>query len=590
MILLSVAAVAVASCSDDEPTGPEPPDPPILESLSDSVLSPGDTLYLTGSKFSTPATGNRVVFNNNLASAVPFFGTAESLGVVVHRWATSGPMRVTTRGVSSAPKLVTILRGVGEPWVIGGAAQFNFKLRADTGTEEYVLVPHSATTTAGNTGYTVRPDTTSTYPAPPAAVSFAGTTSMELEFEARIWREALEHIRQEAGRAKPLRPSGASPAAPPDTTTFRVLNCRCDENPQCNVAQCSSIDSRNFQEITAALRYSGSSGLVYADINQPTGSFTQADYDAFGAQFDNTIFPTDTMAFGPPTDINGDGRVIILFTPQVNELTADGTAGSGFISGFVLPNDLAPNVYGNTSNGAEIFYSMVPDPNGEFGNVFPKNSVTGIIPATLAHELEHMISFGYRFVTLGSGTNFGFVQALWLEEGMAHIAEDLNNFDSSNLGRVNLYMRDPGNVSLMGSDTLEQRGGIYLFLRYLGDRWGEGIYRRILRSTCVGDVCIRGVTGEDFFVTVADYLATLYLSDRGITSDTKYNYSSFDLQRAFDPLPVTTRNVTGGAFGGDVRNVAGDFYRLTGFQQPASVLRVDGSTSGGLRTIAVRVK
>jgi hypothetical protein len=281
----------------------------------------------------------------------------------------------------------------------------------------------------------------------------------------------------------------------------------------------------------------------------------------------------------------------------VNDLTPDGAATSGFIAGFVLLNDLAPNILpAGTSNGAEIFYSMVPDPNAEYGNAFPKTLVDDVVPGTLAHEFEHMISNGYRFVTLGRGTNPSYIQETWLEEGMAHMAEDLNAMDDQNIRRANLYLAEPylhsllGNADLTSRDTLQQRGGIFLFLRYLSDQLGEGILTTIVRSRNVGIASVESVTGVGFHTSVNDYLAALYLSDRGISTDTKYEYTSFDIQADFANLQVTDRAVQGGVFGGEVRAAAGNFFRVTGASPPGLTIRVSSPEGAGMRVTMTRIK
>jgi hypothetical protein len=547
------------------------------------VLSVGDTLRISGSKFSPNASANRVVFNNPLANPVPFFASAESLAVVVPAWANSGPLRVTTEGVSSNPVSVEIVRGIGDVWVVGLGAELKLP---DTGSEEYALIVHSASTLGGaNYNYDVDPDTTSVFPLRAALPSSSGspsgssseTVTLPLEFEQSIRRQAIEHIESHAGSAPPLKKARAQ-AAPAATVDFWVLRC----------TNCNTSSSGSYVRVSANLRYAGNNVLIYSDESQPPGSFVQADYDAYGVQFDSQIFPTDTTYFGAPTDIDNNDRVIVLFTPRVNDLTPDGTAGQGVITGFFLVNDLALNYFPQTSNGAEIFYAMVPDPNGVWGNSISKSAVQGFIPGTLAHELEHMISYGYRFIVLGNGSNIYLGQETWLEEGMAHIAEDLNGFTTSNANRVSIYyLPDPGNISLMGSDTLGQRGGIFLFLRYLGDQYGNAIFKSMVRTTAKGRGCVQSVTGVGFYTSVAEYLAALYLDDSGLSTDPKYEFTS-DVDLAVLVIAVKARNVSEGEFFGSVRSAAGDFYEMTGIPSPATRFAVTGSSGSVLRIVIIK--
>ncbi|UCG51496.1 MAG: hypothetical protein JSW58_15130 [Candidatus Latescibacterota bacterium] len=596
LLLLAVGLFALSSCSDDDPAEVEVVVPQIT-ALSDSTLSPGDTLVITGKDFATPASQNIAVFNNSLGIVTPFFATGVRMDVVVPANANAGPMHVRSNGVKSNTVDVTIEREIGDVWVMGGGASYEFEVPVATGSEKYLVVAQSATSTGGRFDFQVTPGTSSASPQPDAVAVHQnrGTPTLPLEFEVRAREEAVEYLRKHgSGKKDPFQEPQKQKslhAAPPPTATFLVINCTDPYN-------CSTLQASNFSPVTADLRYEGTRALIYSDVNQPTGSFQQQDYDAFGQQFDNEIYPINTANFGTPTDIDSNGRVVILFTPRVNDLTPDGQAGSGFISGFVLLNDVGPGIFpSGTSNAMEIFYSMVPDPNGEYGNVFPMEGVRGVVPGTLAHEFEHMISNGYRFVVLGTGTDPSYIQQTWLEEGMAHMAEDLNGMDSQNIARASRYLAVPSDNSLLGNaelqpyiDTLEQRGGIYLFLRYLGDQLGEGIYRDIVRSKKKGIASVEGVTDESFHTSMGDFLATLYLSDRGITGDPTYNYSSFDLQNDFGPLTVTGRDAGEGMFAGAVRSAAGDYYVVSGAQPPALQFGVATQTGSLVRIIVVRTE
>jgi hypothetical protein len=510
--------------------------------------------------------------------------------VVVPANANTGPLCVTSKGVKSNTVAVEIERGVGDVWVVGGGTVLDIKIPIATGSEEYLIAAESATSSGARFTFQVAPETTSVYPAPPASPSRGtyGTSDAAIEFEGRVRGEAIDYLKTHGvGKQGVVYKTPA--ASPPATAQFYVLKC----------ATCSITSASSYALVTATLMYEGARGLIYADNNQPTGSFTQVDYDAFGAQFDDAIYPTDTAAFGAPTDIDANSRVIILFTPVVDDLTLDGTATGGFISGFFLVSDLAPDVFpAGTSNGAEIFYAMVPDPNGEYGNAFSKSLVESVVPGTLAHEFEHMISTGYRYVILGGGTNPQYIQQTWLEEGMAHMAEDLNNMDGQNVLRGSLYLEEPYLHSLLGNaelrpysvDTLEQRGGIFLFLRYLGDQLGNQIFRTMVRGPEVGIATVEKVTGTEFYASVADYLAALYLSDRGITADPRYEYTSFDMQTDFDPVLVAPHAVADGAFSGEVRSATGSFYRITGGEPPAVRVRLSSTSSAKIRAVVVRIQ
>jgi hypothetical protein len=596
VLLVLIGVFALSSCGSDGGSTDVQVTVPRITQLSHTVLAPGDTLAIEGSGFASPASSNLVVFNNSLATVPPYSAADTMLHVVVPQNANSGPLHVSSKGVSSNSVDVAIEREVGDVWVMSGGVSYEFTVPVPTGAEEYLIVAEGALAVYGggrSFTFQITPDGTSASVAPrePASIGGNGHVDFATAFEAAVRNEPLDYMRKHPPGRTDIAPCRLASAAP-QTAQFYVLKC----------TGCSTRESSNYEQVTATLEHTGAHALIYADVNQPTGSFGPADYAAFGQRFDNEIYPVDTNAFGEPTDIDQNGKIIILFTPVVNDLTPDGQAPIiGFIGGFVLLNDLGPNCPNwfppGTTNGAEIFYSMVPDPNGEYGNVFPKSMIDDVVPGILAHEFEHMISNGYRFVTLGGGCNAQYVQETWLEEGMAHMAEDLNVMDSQNVRRANLYLAEPQSHSLLGNaelypyiDTLEQRGGIFLFLRYLADRYGEGILKTMVQSQSVGIGTVEMVTGVDFHASINDYLATLYLSGRGIASDPTYEYTSLDIPNDFGGPSVTSRAVSDGAFNGTVRTATGNFFHVTGAWPPALHVRVSSSTSAAVRVVITRIQ
>jgi hypothetical protein len=132
------------------------------------------------------------------------------------------------------------------------------------------------------------------------------------------------------------------------------------------------------------------------------------------------------LAFGAPSDIDGNGVVIILLTPRVNALIGWPDCRSSFVSGFFLAADLAPATRATYNNG-EVFYAMVPDLSGTVSCPHPPSQVRQLIAPTFIHEFQHMISFNQHVLV-----RRGPVEALWLNEAMSHLAEELGgrHYDS----------------------------------------------------------------------------------------------------------------------------------------------------------------
>ncbi len=580
------ATVFFAACSKDDTTQPPPPDPPVVRGVSATIVSPGDTLVITGSNFRSPATANTVTFTNPLGVSKAFAGTANSLSVVVDQDATSGAIQVSHDGGTGAGPLVEVRRNIGDFFVFGGlGAGSVLALPNPTATTRYLVVPHATNPSAPYSeilGYSM--ETGSVTPAAATVVAKRGEAATsptafgpQEAFESWRWEQTRELVERAGVPKRPMVTQAATePAAPQVTRQFYVLR----------TASGNVTNPVNYQRVTAELRYDGAKCLIYTDLDTlATGNFALSDLRAIGQAFDNGIDATNVQYFGDYSDIDGNGKAIILITPVVNRMTPGGSGG--FIAGFFLSIDLysPPTVPSGTTNQAEIFYLLAADPTGFWGNGFPVDFTRETNISTTAHEHEHMISFSHRIFKEGAVT-----QETWLEEGMAHMAEDLNGLDVDNKKRTAIYLGNPGAISLENNyATLAQRGGIYLFLRLMSDRYGEDILKKIVQSRCAGRACVQNVTGRDFYDLFAEFLGAIYVSGRGITADPRFNYTSIDITAYGTLLPAP--RTAGDLVAGDIRRTSGDFYLFSGtLGQESRFTFSDDSGNSRLRHVIVRVQ
>lgn len=583
----ALCALLFAACSEDNgPVDPPPGDPPSVSGVSETFVSPGDTIVISGADFASPASANTVTFANPLAVVKPFGGSTTSLSVVVDKDAASGEFRVAHAGGAATGPALEVQRGIGDYFVYGGLGTGNvLKLPNPTATTQYLVIPHGTSPSLPfneELGYSIDTQTAFPIAAPAAsadAVRAAEATGVGLHeaFEAWRWEQTRELVERVGVPPRPTQAPAPADAAQQQTRQFYVLKTTTG----------SVVNPSSFQQITAQLRYNGAKCLVYTDNDTlATGNLGGADLAAIGEAFDNGIEATNVQYFGGYSDIDGNNKVIILITPVVNRLTPSGS--DGFIAGFFLSVDLysPPTVPTGTTNIAEIFYLLAADPTGAWGNGFPVDFTRDTNISTTAHEHEHMISFSHRIFNQGGAT-----QVTWLEEGMAHMAEDLNGLHNDNQKRTAIYLGNPGAVSLEHNTApLNQRGGIYLFLRLMADRYGTDILKDIVQSTCSGRGCIQNVTGEDFYDLVAEFLAAIYLSGREITSDARFEYKTIDIADYGDLSPAL-RVVGGGLVAGDIRKSSGDFYLFSGALGAESRFTfVDEIGNARLRNVIVRVQ
>ena len=332
---------------------------------------------------------------------------------------------------------------------------------------------------------------------------------------------------------------------------------------------CTTPDNR-----TGRVAAISSTAIIVADTANPVGGYSDDEYLQIGQKFD-TVFTVDTNAFSGPTDIDGNGKVIIFFTRAVNEMTPHGS--DSFVGGFFYGRDLfpkqdtpelGPGSGCATSNFAEMFYVIVPDPNGVVnGNVRAKDFVQRIALSTTAHEFQHLINAARRLYVNVEATSF---EIEWLNEGLSHVAEELYfynqsdhlsprldidslrfrgnqknvdayNFNqSSNFGRLREYLAKPSSNSPYASnDSLETRGATWSFLRYAADHRGTSdgdTWRKLVNSTTFGMANLRNVFGTDLTSIFRDW-ATATIADDIAGVGAQWQQPSWHFKSVYHYIP-----------------------------------------------------
>ncbi|MDQ2667043.1 MAG: hypothetical protein M3Z05_13665 [Gemmatimonadota bacterium] len=245
----------------------------------------------------------------------------------------------------------------------------------------------------------------------------------------------------------------------------------------------------------------GTHAIILNDTLNPKNGFTAADFARYAARFDTLVYPLDVANFGEPTDIDKNGHIAILFTRAVNELTS--TRAASYVGGFAFSRDLFPTTKTAraeacaTSNQGEFFYMLTPDPSGTINsNIRTNGFVDSVTTAVLAHEFQHIINSSRRLYV----NNTPAFEDKWLDEGLAHVAEELlyyresgftprSNLDltatratlglravfnsdmSGNASRYRTYLEKPfSNSPYSPDDSLPTRGAAWSLLRYVVDR------------------------------------------------------------------------------------------------------------------------
>ncbi|WP_419858130.1 hypothetical protein [Candidatus Palauibacter irciniicola] len=352
-------------------------------------------------------------------------------------------------------------------------------------------------------------------------------------------------------RISPLRPDGSTAVSAPlpgDTLEYFF-----SVGPELT-ATC--VDPT--RTVRGTVRAVGDAVVLVEDLTAPAGGPTEEEWLTLAAELDETVLPAVTSYFGPPEDIDRNGRVVVLFTPDVNRL-GDGEAGVG---GFSLPQDLAASGRGDgelsdpdgglcpASNEAEIVYSVSADPEATLGRAVSTEDLLRETPALVAHELQHIVSAGRRVPVSSAG--FGAAEEVWLDEALSSLAEEVaglaalglpvgerltfdrvsetpealeafNAYMLGNFRNLGLYMLGlPGAPTVSTDDPdgvggLQMRGFGWFLLRRLADQAG-GDERAFFRSVVGGGqnygrgiANLERVTGREWANILADVSVSLAL-------------------------------------------------------------------------------
>jgi len=565
----------------------------------------------------------------------------------------SGPPVAKECSTKATPSAATTL-AVGGVRVLAGADAIGCVILPTTSGAEYLFVVSNANGTLDDEkrfNFSARPDSTfattaasvalspALVPAASVASSFGSDGALTRELALRSYERAHLDPRASllgsgASRATSndgLAPRGALAAsaipAVGDTRPFRV--------PGTGDKPCDTYDS-----VTAVVKYVSQRAIIVQDLAAPANGFTDADFAAIANEFDSLIYPADVNYFGSLSEVDPDGHVYILFTPSINKLNPHNTT-SGFFAGFFFAGDFYPRTGSSgqackQSNGTEVFYLLVPDPNGQYGNVIAAANVRQLTRGTVAHEFQHMINAGSRFLRQTSA-----FEDVWLDEGLAHFAEeavgrvargfsdtqslsyadvslvsaDYKAFFDQNLRRFALWLIHPdtsSGTSEHADENLSSRGAAWALVRYSADQYSGGDVRSFTRRLTFGpEVGVKNLTartGVVFDSVLAGFMVANFADDTAITNlSARYSYPSWNMRDAVAksgggvappyPLRVSVIGSTGGAVTEETRTGSGTYTRYVGNASgtPVVVRVLDAAatslaTYGGARLYILRLK
>lgn len=547
-------------------------------------VGPGDTLTIAGSLLGGMAStvelqGTRVK---------PLSGSDAELRVVVPDCLPPGNVAVRVRSgtawtasrtLSYSPRRRPITLPPYEAAVIGAGELSSCVTLAVAVGEEYVVIPQLAARADSPVSTLARVTVGGvTSAGEAAALPFGGASEAPLSrtLRPRAQEELDARLRDAERRLAPTA-RGSEPYQPPmlaltlgSLRTFDVI---------------TTLAATEFTKATGKLRFIGAHIGIFVDTSA-FPSYSDADLARIGSLFDTDLYPTVVASFGPESDIDRNGKVLVFLTPRVNALVAANDCGQhGFVTGFFYGRDLLPSL--PHSNAGEIFYALVPDPYANYSCAHAFNDTQRLVSGTFIHEMQHMISYFHHVVARGSES-----EEPWLNEGLSHIAEELASrvfearyppplgrttaeqifpdssqpFITTQLLNSYVYLYSSASHSVttfVGSGSLEERGAAWLFLRWLGDQKGDGIYRRLVQTSLQGIANVEARTGESFATLFGDFSVAIWAdSIPGVPRalvPARYRFHSRNLRQLMarqalvagweDPFPVKPLRIPVGGYG-----------------------------------------
>jgi hypothetical protein len=209
--------------------------------------------------------------------------------------------------------------------------------------------------------------------------------------------------------------------------------------------------TNEYYKIVATLKTIGTHSLIYSNLS--VGLLQNSVYDQMNFTFETEIYPTLTEFFGTPTDVDSNGKIIILVFDIL-----DGLSGSSYVAGYFDPNNQYPQnqLPGSTkTNEAEII-----NIDGAEGK---SKLVSGNFDI-LSHEFQHLIHHGNDDD-----------ETAWLNEGASMFAEYLTGADPFSVSTYKTPFRENPDLSLTywnDYKDIGKYGVVYAFFLYLAEKYG----------------------------------------------------------------------------------------------------------------------
>ena len=385
-----------------------------------------------------------------------------------------------------------------------------------------------------------------------------------------------------------------------------------------------NVPGQSGVEVEAVVRLVGEHTVWLDDVANPAETFTDAELMELDAFYASHVKPVHDAYFGRLSDVDGNGRLLVLMTVELNR--------RGY-RGQVNFCDLYRSSQCGASNEAEIFYSFVPDPDGVAGEVFSKEFVRQWFPSLLTHEVTHLVQaaasvfgdaslepweleggavmaqelVGHRLFGHASGQDLGYAE--WnAAEGRGWYDRLWGVFSLFSGGRgapeecswLTFKNRDGNDGPCHGSVTY---GVSWFVLRFAMDRWGgqypggeRALLRRLTQSPRRGFASLVDVSPDWSIERIlGEFYATLWLE--GAAGRAQPGMTSWDIHDVVSRLDDSwwlrpySSSAAGPSVSARIRAGSSMFFHWTpDGPLPPTSFRVEPADDGPVFIWAIRVR
>lgn len=308
----------------------------------------------------------------------------------------------------------------------------------------------------------------------------------------------------------------------------------------------------DFISIEGELRGASPTTLVYVESGQWGYRVDQGDVDRILTAFDDatpqaSVSPGEGIArivesrFGPPTDVDGDGRVHILILD-----IRDGGTGS-YVSGYYTAHDQTSH-YG--SNRRDLLYV----------DCYPADTSGNEVLGTAAHEYQHLVHYRQDPD-----------ESVFVNEGLSEYASHLCGYG---LRAFNSYLGATDVPLDAWSNAEADYARVSLWTLYLGEQLGRELITELFRAPANGLAGVESalaVVGSPRSLAdlLADWFVANAVNDRDV--DRRFGYVATGALT----IPRVEHTSYPAAVASSVSQLAGDLVRFRNVE--GMNLRIEGA-------------